>query len=76
MAVMITDDCINCGACASECPADAIYEPGENYQVNKIVYPALSNDHFYIVSNLCNQCSGFNIVKCISICPMDTIKNY
>lgn len=23
-----TDICINCGACATECPSDAIYEEG------------------------------------------------
>ncbi len=26
MAIMITDDCINCGACEPECPNTAIYE--------------------------------------------------
>ena len=26
MAYKITDDCIACGACASECPVDAISE--------------------------------------------------
>lgn len=26
MAIKITDDCINCGACAPECPNSAIYE--------------------------------------------------
>lgn len=25
---MITDECINCGACEPECPNNAIYEPG------------------------------------------------
>lgn len=28
MAIMITDECINCGACEPECPNNAIYEPG------------------------------------------------
>ncbi len=28
MALKITDDCINCGACESECPNTAIYEGG------------------------------------------------
>jgi ferredoxin len=28
MAIMITDDCINCGACEPECPNNAIYEGG------------------------------------------------
>ena len=26
MAIKITDDCINCGACEPECPNTAIYE--------------------------------------------------
>ena len=28
MAIMITDECINCGACEQECPNNAIYEGG------------------------------------------------
>ena len=28
MAIMITDECINCGACEPECPNSAIYEGG------------------------------------------------
>ena len=28
MAIIITDDCINCGACEPECPNNAIYEAG------------------------------------------------
>lgn len=28
MALLITDDCINCGYCLAECPNQAIYEPG------------------------------------------------
>ena len=28
MAIMITDACINCGACEPECPNTAIYENG------------------------------------------------
>ena len=29
---MITDECINCGACEPECPNTAIYEPGVNWK--------------------------------------------
>lgn len=32
MAIMITDDCINCGACEPECPNNAIYEGGAGWQ--------------------------------------------
>ena len=28
MAIIITSDCINCGACEPECPNNAIYEGG------------------------------------------------
>jgi ferredoxin len=32
MAIIITDECINCGACEPECPNNAIYEGGENWR--------------------------------------------
>ncbi len=32
MAIMITDECINCGACEPECPNNAIYEPAETWR--------------------------------------------
>lgn len=73
MLIRITDDCINCAACAIECPTEAIYEPGENYQVNRIFHSAISNEHFYIVSDMCNECFGLKKIKCIAICPMDVI---
>lgn len=31
---MITDECINCGACEPECPNNAIYEAGENWAIS------------------------------------------
>lgn len=31
MAIIITDECTNCGACPSECPNYAIYEEGEQW---------------------------------------------
>ena len=32
MAIKITDECINCGACEPECPNNAIYEGGMEWQ--------------------------------------------
>jgi ferredoxin len=32
MAIMITDECINCGACEPECPNNAIYEGGAEWR--------------------------------------------
>jgi ferredoxin len=34
MAIMITDECINCGACEPECPNNAIYEGGVQWRVS------------------------------------------
>jgi len=31
MAIKITDECINCGACEPECPNNAIYEAAEDW---------------------------------------------
>ena len=32
MAIVITDECINCGACEPECPNNAIYEGGATWK--------------------------------------------
>lgn len=32
MAIKITEECINCGACEPECPNGAIYEPGSEWR--------------------------------------------
>ena len=32
MAIIITDECINCGACEPECPNTAIYEAAEDWK--------------------------------------------
>lgn len=32
MAIIITDECINCGACEPECPNTAIYEGAEDWK--------------------------------------------
>ncbi len=34
MAIMITDECINCGACEPECPNNAIYEGGLEWAIS------------------------------------------
>lgn len=33
MAIMITEECINCGACEPECPNNAIYEGGMEWRM-------------------------------------------
>jgi len=34
MAIVITDECINCGACEPECPNNAIYEGGMEWRLS------------------------------------------
>ena len=34
MAIIITDECINCGACEPECPNTAIYEGADEWRYN------------------------------------------
>ncbi|HSW58047.1 MAG TPA: 4Fe-4S binding protein [Dehalococcoidales bacterium] len=34
MAYKITDDCISCGACESECPSGAIKEGSSIYEID------------------------------------------
>ncbi|MFO8100958.1 MAG: YfhL family 4Fe-4S dicluster ferredoxin [Dehalococcoidia bacterium] len=57
MAYMITEDCIACGACESECPNDAISE-GEQI--------------FVIDPDKCTECVGaFESSQCAGVCPVD-----
>jgi len=71
MAIKITEECINCGACEPECPNTAIYEGGGhgNYQAKLMVMVMLHprvqmvsslNDFFYIVPDKCTECVGFH----------------
>jgi len=57
MATMITEECINCGACEPECPNQAISQ-GE--------------DIFVIDPQLCTECVGFHDEEaCAAVCPVD-----
>ncbi len=74
MALMITDECINCGACEPECPNTAIYEGGMNWSLDGRSNESLINDYFYIVPEKCTECVGFhNEPQCRAVCPVDCI---
>lgn len=54
---MITNECINCGACEPECPNNAISQ-GETIYV--------------IDPKLCTECVGFHDYEaCAAVCPVD-----
>ena len=79
MAIKITDDCINCGACEPECPNMAIYEPdslwkfsdGTSLDDNRDQDP-VSEEFFFIVTDKCTECVGFHEEpQCAAVCPVD-----
>jgi len=69
MALKITDECINCGACEPECPNSAIFPAGaEDASAGAWV----NADHFYINPSLCTECEGQNdSPACAAVCPVD-----
>ncbi|MBI4547913.1 MAG: YfhL family 4Fe-4S dicluster ferredoxin [Ignavibacteriae bacterium] len=72
MATMITEECINCGACEPECPNTAIYDPGAEWELNSEKHPALSADFYYIAPEKCTECVGhFKEEQCAVVCPVD-----
>lgn len=59
MALMITDECINCDVCEPECPNDAIYQGQEIYEIDP---------------NKCTECVGhYDKPQCQIVCPIDCI---
>jgi ferredoxin len=59
MALMITEECINCGVCEPECPNEAIFEGDEIYEIDP---------------NKCTECVGhFAESQCQLVCPVDCI---
>ena len=59
MALMITDECINCDVCEPECPNGAI----------------TAGDLAYVIDpNLCDECAATGgDSACIAVCPTDAI---
>jgi ferredoxin len=59
MALLITDDCINCDVCEPECPNDAISMGELIYEINP---------------NKCTECVGhFDEPQCQQLCPVACI---
>lgn len=59
MALMITDECINCDVCEPECPNSAISQGEDIY----LIEPAK-----------CTECVGhYEESQCIAVCPVDCI---
>jgi ferredoxin len=59
MALIITDECINCDVCEPECPNEAIYQGEVIYEIDP---------------SKCTECVGhYDIPQCQQVCPVDCI---
>lgn len=59
MALIITDECINCDVCEPECPNQAISMGPEIYQIDP---------------DRCTECVGhFDVPQCQQVCPVSCI---
>ena len=59
MALMITDECINCDVCEPECPNGAITMGAEIYEIDP---------------HKCTECVGhFDEPQCVQLCPVACI---
>jgi ferredoxin len=59
MALMITDECINCDVCEPECPNDAI---------------SMGAEYYVIDPHRCTECVGhFDEPQCVQVCPVACI---
>jgi ferredoxin len=59
VALMITDECINCDVCEPECPNAAISQGPEIYVIDP---------------TKCTECVGhFDTPQCVEVCPVDCI---
>lgn len=57
MALTIIESCVNCWACESLCPSDAII---------------ISSPYFTIDAKKCTECDGdYADAQCASICPVE-----
>ena len=62
MALMITDECINCDVCEPECPNQAI---------------SMGVDYYEIDPARCTECVGhFDEPQCVQVCPVACIPQH
>lgn len=61
MALIISDECINCDVCQPECPNGAISQGETIYEIDP---------------SHCTECVGhFNRPQCIEVCPVECISH-
>jgi len=59
VALLITEDCINCDVCEPVCPNEAI---------------SMGLEYYVIDPALCTECVGhFDTPQCVDVCPVECI---
>jgi ferredoxin len=77
MAYLITEECINCSACFFECPQNAILRGGSEWIKEGTKEKPLSTDHYFIIPEKCDDCTGIEENGlCSIICPMDCVEKF
>ena len=78
MSLLITDECINCGACLPECPNEAIFETisaaeEKDNQIGDAQRAHGEGDTVYVITyERCTECVGhFDEPQCAAVCPVD-----
>ena len=75
MALLITDECISCGACLPECPNEAIFETRSDAETkgNHVGDGQGVGDNIYVITHdRCTECVGhFDEPQCAAVCPVD-----
>ena len=65
MAVIITDECINCDACAPECPVAAILDDSNERNPHE-------GERFYVKPESCVECVDHaDTPRCAEACPTE-----
>ncbi|MSR25075.1 MAG: YfhL family 4Fe-4S dicluster ferredoxin, partial [Nitrospiraceae bacterium] len=71
MSLLITTECISCGACVPECPNEAIFESRSDAEA-KGNHVGEGQGDYVITNDRCTECVGhFDEPQCAAVCPVD-----
>ncbi len=71
MSLLITTECISCGACVPECPNEAIFESRSDAEA-KGNHVGEGQGDYVITNDRCTECVGhFDEPQCSAVCPVD-----
>ncbi|GBL40133.1 ferredoxin-like protein in nif region [Nitrospirota bacterium] len=75
MALLITDECISCGACLPECPNEGDFRNSQATRKRRAIMSATARESaivLIITHDRCTECVGhFDEPQCAAVCPVD-----